>query len=89
MKIKIKTKTGEVFGKLVGLTYADNGKCMAVVRLNGMGMVLSLYHPSVVTPVDPIANPPKQIIVRADMEEQTIPPAPEEKDGKLVVDLGL
>lgn len=78
MRIKVKDAKGkEVYGRLVGLTYDDKKTCLAVVRLNGDGLIHRLYHPSVVTPVD-TPTPIKQIIQSPEVKEVAIPPAPPE-----------
>jgi len=84
MRIKVIIKKGlqefERKGKLVGLTYTPADKCMAVVQLEGDGMILRQFHPSEVVPIEP-ARPKASVKLdaidkaRANLEAVDIPPA--------------
>lgn len=83
MRIKVKFKDNtEKIGKFIGITYNDKNVAMAVVRFNGDGMIVRLYHPSEVLPLD--APPPNKsnapiIVMPTNKREIPSPPVAGDK----------
>ena len=48
MKVRVDGKQGE----FVGIVYDEREVPLAAIRLEGHGMILKLYHPSKVVPIE-------------------------------------